>query len=529
MGLQEEVQTLTPSGGAERRGEAGLEVVKNNVGEVEDDDERQEADQREERRESPGQRRSAVGKHNRWLYRSSTGNGGWRKGEVLGMRTDRLPPSLKDSCVQQASEKDFDLAGEDKAWIEELHADVCHIPIKEINCNAVFVENATEPHVVVLRRPAHGFRLLGSRRALSMFVFPDGNRRHQTTATDHQDSSTRPCSDCMLAATNSNNDLLPTSTPNKQGCPDVVQRCRTRRAELRAIDGLKPDMPPSVNPFPHPLEEPPIRRTLKNKNKPRPVSMTVLELNKERSGSRDELASHASTGTGSLPHPGFQWRWFGRQAPAKEVVVKQTRLKESNKMEEPKTTFGSLRRTLSLRMRRNQNQPEQENQTERRRTSSIGEQSMHTIRPFSYLTGRTLTPAREQDEDQGTMQYIQYQTRGKVAVLEVPLRPAKLTKPTKQLQPETSFWQLLASRFKRKDPLFSNKSELSTERQAVSSHPPARNKKPESVAIETLAGIGLRKGQGKLCKMHNFIPHPSLMQEKVLLFVWREQTLSARM
>uniref|UniRef100_A0A8C1E1E4 Arf-GAP with GTPase, ANK repeat and PH domain-containing protein 3 n=1 Tax=Cyprinus carpio carpio TaxID=630221 RepID=A0A8C1E1E4_CYPCA len=430
------------------------------------------------------------------------------------MRTDRLPPLLQDSCVQQAAAEDFNLAVEDKAWIEELRADVCHIPIKELNCNVFFVENATEPHVVVLRRPAHGLRLLGSRRALSMFVFPDDNRRHQTTATDHQDSSTRPRSDCMLAATNSNNDLLPTSTPSKQGCPDVVQRCRSRHAELHAIDSLKPDMPPSVNLFPHPLEEPPIHRTLKSKNKPRPVSMTVLELSKERSGSRDEFASHASTGTGSLPRPGFRWRWFGRQSTGKEVVVKQTKLKEPNKTEEPKTTFGSLRRSLSLRMRRNRNQPEQENRTERRRTSSIGEQSMQTTRPFSYLTGRMLTPAREQDEDQGATQYIQYQTRGKVAVLEVPLCPAKLTKPTKQLQPETSFWQLIASRFKRKDPLSSNKSELCTESQAVGSHPAVRNKKTDSVAIETLAGIGLRKGQGKLCKMHNFIPHPSLTQEK---------------
>ncbi|XP_016309049.1 uncharacterized protein LOC107663355 [Sinocyclocheilus anshuiensis] len=515
MRLQEEVQTLTPLGGAERRGEAELGVVKNNVGEEEDDNKRREANQREERRESPGQRRSAVGKPNRWLYLSSTGNGGWRKGEVLGMRTDRLPPLLQDSCVQQESAEDFNLAREDKAWIEELRADVCHIPIKELNCNAVFVENATEPHVVVLRRPAHGLRLLGSRRVLSMFVFPDDNRRHQTTATEHQDSATRPRSDCMLAATKSNNDLLPTSTPSKQGCPDVVQRCRIRHAELRAINGLKPDMPPSVNLFPHPLEEPPIRRTLKSKNKPRPVSMTVLELNKERSGSRHELASHASTGTGSLPRPGFRWRWFGRQATGKEVVVKQTKLKEPNKTEEPKTTFGSLRRSLSLRMRRNRNQPEQENRTERRRTSSIGEQSMQTTRPFSYLTGRMLTPAREQDEDQGATQYIQYQTQGKVAVLEVPLHPAKLTKPTKQLQPETSFWQLIASRFKRKDPLSSDKSELCTESQAVGSHPPVRNKKPDSVAIETLTGIGLRRGQDSFVNSQEWTLSRSVPELKV--------------
>uniref|UniRef100_A0A8C1E1J5 Arf-GAP with GTPase, ANK repeat and PH domain-containing protein 3 n=1 Tax=Cyprinus carpio carpio TaxID=630221 RepID=A0A8C1E1J5_CYPCA len=475
MGLQEEVRTLTPSGGAERRGEAELGVEKKNVGEEEEDNERQEADQREERRESLGQRRSSVGKPNPWFYLSSTGNGGWRKGEVLGMRTDRLPPLLQDSCVQQAAAEDFNLAVEDKAWIEELRADVCHIPIKELNCNVFFVENATEPHVVVLRRPAHGLRLLGSRRALSMFVFPDDNRRHQTTATDHQDSSTRPRSDCMLAATNSNNDLLPTSTP----------------------------------------KEPPIHRTLKSKNKPRPVSMTVLELSKERSGSRDEFASHASTGTGSLPRPGFRWRWFGRQSTGKEVVVKQTKLKEPNKTEEPKTTFGSLRRSLSLRMRRNRNQPEQENRTERRRTSSIGEQSMQTTRPFSYLTGRMLTPAREQDEDQGATQYIQYQTRGKVAVLEVPLCPAKLTKPTKQLQPETSFWQLIASRFKRKDPLSSNKSELCTESQAVGSHPAVRNKKTDSVAIETLAGIGLRKGQDSFVNSQEWTLSRSVPELKV--------------
>uniref|UniRef100_A0A8C1NL50 Arf-GAP with GTPase, ANK repeat and PH domain-containing protein 3 n=1 Tax=Cyprinus carpio TaxID=7962 RepID=A0A8C1NL50_CYPCA len=412
------------------------------------------------------------------------------------MRTDRLPNFFQDSCVQQASVEDLDLAGEEKAW---TGADVCHIPIKELSCSAVFLENATEPHVVVLRRPAHGLRLLGSRRAVSMFVLPDDNRRHQNTAINHQDSSTKPHSDCMLAATNSNNNLLSTSTLNKQGCPDVVQRCRTRRAELRAIDGLKPDMPPSVSLFPHPLEESAICRTLKSNNKPRPVSMTVLELNKERIGSRDKLANDTSTCTGSLPHPGFRWRWFGRQATGKEVVAKQTstRLKEPKKTEEPKTTFGSLRRSLSLRMRRNRNQPEQEKRTERRRTSSIGEQSMQTTRPFSYLTGRMLTPAHEQDEDQGVTQYIQYQTRGKVAVLEIPLKPAKLTKPTKHLQPETSFWQLIASRFKRKDPLFSNKSELCTESQAVRSYPPVRNKKPDSVAIETLTGIGFCKGHGK--------------------------------
>ncbi|XP_067234404.1 arf-GAP with GTPase, ANK repeat and PH domain-containing protein 3 isoform X1 [Chanodichthys erythropterus] len=515
MGLQEELQTLKPSGGAERRVEAELGVVKNNVGE--EDNERQEADQREERRESPGQRRSAVGKLNRWFYLSSTGNGGWRKGEVLGMRTDQLPSFFQDSCVQQASAEDFDLAGEEKAWTKEVSADVCHIPIKDKICNAISVENATETHVAVLRRPAHGLRLLGSRRVVSMFVFPDDKRILPTTTTNNQDSSTKPHSVCMLAAPTYSNVLLPNSTPNKQGCPDVVQRCQTRRAELRAIDGLKPDMPPSVSLLHYPLEEPLICRTSKSRSKPRPVSMTVLELNKERTGSRDGLASHLSTGTSSLPRPGFRWKWFGRQATSKEVVVTQTstRLKEPDKVEGQKRMFGSLRRSLSLRMRRNRNQLEQEDRTEWRRTASIGEKSMPTTRPFSYLTGRTLMPTREQDEDQGATQYIQYQTRGKVAVLEVPLRPAKLTKPTKQLQPETSFWQLITNRFKRKDPLSSNKTELCPESQAVGSHPPVRNKKPDSVAIETLAGIGFHKGQDSFVNSQEWTLSRSVPELKV--------------
>ncbi|XP_067291596.1 arf-GAP with GTPase, ANK repeat and PH domain-containing protein 3 isoform X1 [Pseudorasbora parva] len=514
MGLQEELQTLAPSKGAERRVEAELGVVKNDVGEEDNDSGRQEADRREERRESLGQRRSAAGKLNWWLYLRSTGNGGWRKGEVLGMRTDRLPSFFQESCVQQASAEDFDLTGGEKAWTKDASADVCHIPIKELNFNDISLENATETHVAVLRRPAHGLRLLGSRRVVSMFVFPDDKRRLQTT-TGNRDRSTRPRSVCMLATTNYSNALLPTSTPNKQGYPDVVQR--TRRAELRAIDGLKPDMPPSVSLLPYSLEEPLIHRTSKSKIKPRPVSMTVLELNKERTGSRDELASYASTDTGSLPRPGFRWRWFGRQATGKEVAVTQTstRLKEHNKEEGQKRTFGSLRRSLSLRMRRNRIQLEQDDQTEWRRTASIGANSMQTTRPFSYLTGRTLTPACEQDEDQGATQYIQYQTRGKVAVLEVPLRPAKLTKPTKQLQPETSFWQLLANRFKRKDPLSSNKSELCTESQAVGSHPSVRNKKTDSVAIETLAGSGFRKGQDSFVNSQEWTLSRSVPELKV--------------
>lgn len=476
------------------RGEAELKVAKN----VTEDEghAKQEADPREDRQESPRQRRSAAGTLYRRLYLNGTGvqgSEGWRKGEVLRMRTDRLPSFLQDSCVQQSSAKDLHLTGEE-TWVKE----VCCIPVEEISCDDIGAtqENVTQPNEVVLRRPAHGLRLLGGRRALSMFVFPD-DRRTQESTTNYQARFSRPRSVCMLA--NSCSLSPPASFPNSQGCPGVFQRCRTRRAELRAIDGLKPDMPPSFNLLPRTQEEPPIRRTLKSTGKPRPVSMTVLELKEHR----EELTSHTSTS--SLPRPGFRWRWFGRQTQAKDEMVVQ-KAPVVSKAEAPKTTFGSLRRSLSLRIRRNRNQPEQEDRTGRRRTSSIGEKSVQSAHPFSYLTGRTLAPTHEQDEEQGATQYIQYQTRGKVSVMEVPLRPAKLIQPTKQTQSEPSFWQLLASRFRRKEPSSGNRSEVCAESQAVGIHPPARKKKPDSVAIETPPGTGFRKGQGKLCNMHKFHP-----------------------
>ncbi|XP_056593779.1 arf-GAP with GTPase, ANK repeat and PH domain-containing protein 3 isoform X2 [Triplophysa dalaica] len=480
MGLQEKVR---PPG---MRGEAELAVAKNvrvNEGHA-----KQEADPREDRKESPGQRRSSAGTLYMQPYLNSTGvkgSGGWRKGEVLRMRMDRLPSFLQDSCVQQSSPKDLHLTGVE-TWVKEV--EVCHIPVEEITCDDIkeTEENATQPNEVVLRRPAHGLWLLGGRRALSMFVFPDDRRTQQGTRNNHQES---------------------------QGCPDVFQRCRTRRAELRAIDGIKPDMPPSFNLLPHTQEEPPIRRSLKSSGKPRPVSMTVLELKEYR----EELTSHTSTS--SLPRPGFRWKWFGRQTQLKDEMAVPTSARQKEpvviKAEVPKTTFGSLRRTLSLRIRRNRNQAEQEDRTGRRRTSSIGEKSMQSAHPFSYLTGRTLAPTHEQDEEQGATQYIQFQTRGKLSVMEVPLRPAKLTQPTKQTPSERSFWQLIANRFRKKEPLSGNRSEICSESQMVGSHPPARNKKPDSVAIGTLPGTGFHKGQDSFVNSQEWTLSRSVPELKV--------------
>ncbi|TRY60608.1 hypothetical protein DNTS_007567 [Danionella cerebrum] len=276
------------AGGIDEIAVEELEFLKVLLREVENDKETLEVDQREVYSETLGQRTGARNL-NRWVHLSCTENRGWRKGAVLGMRTDLLPPFSFDSCVQKAAAENT--AVEENTWTKQLCPADCHVP------TAAFKDNTSDPHVVVLRKSSPGLRLLGSRKVMSMFVFPDGNLRQQTTA-HLQDGFKRPHSVCMLTSANSNHTSF----------PDVVQRCRTRRAELRAIDGLKSDMPPSTGLLPYRLEETPIRRTFKSRSKPRPVSMTVLELNKEHRASREEHAMPVSTYTGSLPRPEFRWK-----------------------------------------------------------------------------------------------------------------------------------------------------------------------------------------------------------------------------
>lgn len=408
------------------------------------------------------------------------------------MRTDRFPALLLQSSMRSLSLADCDLASEERTTrTKELTTNPIagHISEKE-HCNVA--SSVAEPHVVVLRRSALGERLFGNRKTVSMYGSLQEPQKEQITKACSQDRLGRPHSVCMLAASQSTS-LLVTNA----GKRDVLQQHRSRRAELRVVDGLKPDMPPSFRLPLYPQQEILARQPLRASRRLRPVSMTVLEL-KEASGSQRELANRTFSDAASLPRSGFRWRLFGRQAQDKEVIPVSA---PTARNDGPKKKFGSLRRTLSLRVRWNRNQPEQDGTRERARASA-GEDITRSTRPFSYLTGRTLSPTCGEDDGQRNKQYIEFQSRGRVSVLEVPLAPAKLTKPIKSTSAEPSLWQQITSRFKRKGQSSSNKCEPCAESQPAGRDPPARNKNPQLVAIATLTGVDFNKGQGKLRKIH---------------------------
>lgn len=137
------------------------------------------------------------------------------------------------------------------------------------------------------------------------------------------------------------------------------------------------------------------------------------------------------------------------------------------------------------------------------RTKSTSEETTMPPRPFSYLTGRMLPTSSEEIED-GGMQYIEYHSKGKVKVMEVPLCPTKLS--SKPVQEELSIWQLIANRFRRKEQPCSGKCESQLSQSTdTGQYPLDGNNKSQPVSIVTLAGIDSHKGQGKTFKFAEFI------------------------
>lgn len=340
----------------------------------------------------------------------------------------------------------------------------------------------------------------GCRKAMSMYGSLDQPRKQERTPGINS-RSRRPQSVCMLTATQSSALFVANSSIGKTGNTDI-QHHRLRKVDIRAADGIKQDIPPSFRLPPFPQQEVLARQPLPQRltGRPRPVSMTVLELRAlEPSSSQNELAKRTFSDAASLPRTGFRWRLFGRQT--QEKAVAQIPVPTATKPEASKKKFNSLRRSLSLRLKRNCNQPEQSVKRERTWTTSVKEDVSMSNRPFSYLTGRTLATAHRQDEDQRCKQYIQFQTKGKVAVMEVPLAPVKLTKPLKSTSGEPNLWQLITSRFKRKSPSSSSKSESGAESQPTANDLLVRNTKPLSVAMEAPRGIDFSKGQGKPCEI----------------------------
>ncbi|KAM9844559.1 arfGAP with GTPase domain, ankyrin repeat and PH domain 3 isoform 1-T1 [Aulostomus maculatus] len=322
----------------------------------------------------------------------------------------------------------------------------------------------------------------------------------------------RPRSVCMLAGPGPV--LLEPRSQNSLKRTGILES-RTRKAELRAVDGLNPVV---VQRPPVPAEVTP--RVRQRGWKPRPVSMTVLELRKR--GSDDEISSqqncsHTGSDGGSFLKGAFRWRLFGRTDKSKERNGDKE-AKSSPKFEKsdaPRSTLSSLRRSLSLRIRRTRPRDKVSSGSDGGLKDCSQTKSAETTmppQPFSYLTGRTLSTSREHLED-GGVQYIQYHSKGKVKVMEVPLHPVKLSKP---VQEEPSFWQLIANRFRRKEQPCSGKCESQQcESKDTDQNVLFGNNKSQTVTMETLAGTETHKGQDSFVNSQEWTLSRSVPELKV--------------
>lgn len=336
---------------------------------------------------------------------------------------------------------------------------------------------------------------------LTVSMYGDSEKHSISPDHDQQRLLRRPRSVCVLPGPGP----LPLESPacqpfRRTGVLENDQQYRSRKADLRAVDGLNHIGPQRLVP----VEVSP--RVRHRSWKPRPVSMTVLELKKR--GSDDEIDSQKSySNGGGFLKGGFRWRLFGKtphdKSREKEYDKSTESSPKSSKSDAPKGAFRSLRRSISLRIRRTlprekgSAEPEAEPK-EHFPSRSTSEEAAMPPQPFSYLTGRTLSTSSRQLEDGGT-QYIQYRSKGKVKVMEVPLYPKKLScRPVQEDPP--SIWHLIASRFRRKEQPFNGKCEgqLSHSKSAPR-YPLTRSTKSQPVTIETLAGTESHKGQGKNC------------------------------
>ncbi|KAJ8389239.1 hypothetical protein AAFF_G00122590 [Aldrovandia affinis] len=315
-------------------------------------------------------------------------------------------------------------------------------------------------------------------------------RQTERSTQSAQERAGRPMSVCVLTGLRP---TPPAPAPAPQHGP--LGPPQRRRVELQAPEGTPP-LPQVVQP-----------RFRQQGARPRPVSMTVLELNK-RLGSRDDLASFART-----PSSGASWGLFGRLfgRPSRDTEPTPD---PAPKPDGPKKTLASLRRSLSFRIRRgrDRDRPEPDDLVRDRVHAKRDSGDMaHPTQPFSYLTGRVLPPTWERGGDRG-VQYVRYESRGKVTVMEVPNYPVKLSR-TGQDQP--SMWRLLTSHFRKKDPLSCSKCELRSGTSAFGKPPLEEFKKPRPVTIETLAGVKSSKGQDSFVNSQEWTLSRSVPELKV--------------
>ncbi|XP_026169266.1 arfGAP with GTPase domain, ankyrin repeat and PH domain 3 isoform X2 [Mastacembelus armatus] len=362
----------------------------------------------------------------------------------------------------------------------------------------------------------HRDEALVGRRTVSMYGNPIQTQRDSQPEIERQ--LQRPKSVCMLAGRGSVlSDPWALQPFRKVDILENTQQHRSRKAELRAVDGLSSAVaqrPAEVT-----------RRVHQRSWKPRPVSMTVLELRKR--GSDDEIdrqrsCSYTDSDGGGFLKGGFRWRLFGKASEDKskekhsDKDVKSS--SKSTKSDAPKSTLSTLRRSLSLRIRRPQSRDKINlgstvELKESTQSKSTSEDKTMAPQPFSYLTGRTLPTSSERTED-GGMQYIQYHSMGKIKVMEVPICPPKLS--SKPVQEEPSIWQLIANRFRRKEQPNSGKCESQqSQSKDTSQYPLAGDNKSQPVAIETLADIDSHKGQDSFVNSQEWTLSRSVPELKV--------------
>lgn len=455
-----------------------------------------------------------------WPSLSCTGRAGRRREEVVveeneeelkevegKMKTNRFSkqPSSNSGSSSQKGRDLAELAAQKKTQDKHIRSSTLrHVTFRAKGL--VFGDHGTvSGHSslprAVLRRPCRDEALV-DRRAVSMYGDPTKQQRDIQSEQERllrRPRSVRMLADPVLSEAQ-------TQQPLRRG--DILednQQARSRKADFRAGDGLgssvaqRPLVPAEVTPRVH-------LRTWK----PRPVSMTVLELRKR--GSDDEInrqrnCSHTGSDGGSFPKGSFRWRLFGK-SKEKEGDKDLKCSPKSSKSDASKSTLSTLRRSFSLRIRRTRPRDKvtlgsDVDLNECSLTKSTVVETSVPPRPFSYLTGRTLPTSNEQTEE-GGMKYIQYHSKGKVKVMEVPLCPTKLS--SKPVQEEPSIWQLIANRFRRKEQPYSGKCESQqSQSKDTSQYPLPENNKSQPVTIETLAGIDSQKGQGKTSKIAEFI------------------------
>ncbi|XP_028659713.2 arf-GAP with GTPase, ANK repeat and PH domain-containing protein 3 isoform X1 [Erpetoichthys calabaricus] len=230
-------------------------------------------------------------------------------------------------------------------------------------------------------------------------------------------------------------------------------------------------------------EESLLRRRMENRR--RPLSMTFLEINRltqysDHSAHQDDIyqrtVGFSQTSSGStFPRSGFLWgsahRWkmFGK-ANGEDGKPGQKIKKDDS----PKGTFASLRRSLSFRIRKGRDKNELTGKDAKVRAKSDSDASLYPLRPFSYLNGGVLPIQCTKDE--GVFKYMQQQKKnGNICSTNDELTRVK--------EDEQSVWQILTSRFKKKDQTSVGTLQINVETKEPRKIPWGRNKQTVPVAF----------------------------------------------